>query len=127
MARVQAPHAGETLTERAEEVLHFSRPDRLVAGVAGKCTHADTMGQDLEEFDFVGNVKEQWILVDGDIEGGPDYPVLAGGSTAARDISGVGRFLYKAITAEFIFDFRGQRSQDCCCGYDCYNRKRNEE
>jgi hypothetical protein len=30
------------------------------------------MGKDLEEFVFVGNVKEQGILVEGDAEGGPD-------------------------------------------------------
>jgi hypothetical protein len=50
------------------------------------------MGKDLKEFDFVGNVKERGILVEGDTERGPDCPVLAGGSTAAGNDSGVGRF-----------------------------------
>jgi hypothetical protein len=76
------------------------------------------MGKDLEEFDFVCDVMEQGILVEGDTEGGPDGPVLAGGSIAARNDSGLGRFFCKAeITAELIFDLRGQRTQDCCCGY----------
>jgi hypothetical protein len=53
---------------------------------------------------FASNVKEQGILVEGDTEGAPDCPVLAGGSNAAMNDSGVGRFFYKA---EIIFDLRG--------------------
>ena len=113
VARVQGPHTGEALTDGAEVVLHCSRSDRFVAGVTCKGSCADSMGKDLEKSDFVSDVKEQGALVEGDTKGCPDVPVLAGGSAAARNDSGLGRFFCKAeITAELIFDLRGQSTQD---------------
>jgi hypothetical protein len=115
--RVRGPHAGEALADGAEVVLHCSRSDRLVAGIAGKGTDADAMGKNLEDTDFVCDVREQGVLVEGGTESSPDGPVLAGGSVAARNDSGLGRFFCKAeITAELIFDRRGQRTQDCGWG-----------
>jgi hypothetical protein len=61
--RVQGPHAGEALTDGAEVVLHCSRSDQLVAGQTGKGTNADAMSKDLEDYDLVGGVKEQGVLV----------------------------------------------------------------
>ena len=117
MARVQGPHAGEALTDGAEVVLHRSRSDRLVAGVSGEGTNSDAMGKNLEDFDLVGEVKEQGVLLEGDTKGCPDAPVLTGGSTSARNDSGRGRLFCKAeITAEVIFGRSGQRTQDSGCG-----------
>jgi hypothetical protein len=115
VAGVQGPHTGEALTDGAEVVLHRSRSDRLVAGVSGKGSNSDAMSKDLEDFDLVGEVKEQGVLVDGDAKGGPHDPIFAGGSTAARNDSGGGRFFCKAeIAAELIFGLSGQRTQDSC-------------
>jgi hypothetical protein len=118
VAWVQGPHAGEALTDGAEVVLHCSRSYRLVAGIAGKGPRSDAMGKDLEDFDFVSDVKEQGVLVEGDTKCCPDAPVLAGGCIAARNDAGLGRFFCKAeVTAELMFDRSGQRTQDSCCGY----------
>ena len=117
VSRVQGPHAGEALADGAEVLLHCSRSDRLVAGIAGKGTDSDAVSKDLEDTDFIRDVREEGVLVEGDTEGGPDGPVFAGGSAAARNDSGLGRFFCKAeITAELMFDLRGQRTQDCGCG-----------
>jgi hypothetical protein len=75
------------------------------------------MGKYLEDTDFVRDVREQGVLVEGGTEIGPDSPVLAGGSVSARNDSRLGRFFSKAeITAELIFDRRGQRTKDCGWG-----------
>jgi hypothetical protein len=116
VARVQGPHAGEALADGAEVVLHCSRSYRLAA--AGKGSNTDAMGKDLEDANFVRDVREQGVLVEGDTDLGPDGPVFAGGSVAARNDAGLGRFFCKAeITAKVICGLRGQRTQDRCCGY----------
>jgi hypothetical protein len=116
VAWVRAPHAGEALTDGTEVILHCSRSDRLAAGVPDKLSDTDAVGKDLENADFVSDVGEQGILVEGVTERNPDGPVFAGGYVAARNDSGLGRFLRKAeITAEFIFDLSGQSTHDSLC------------
>jgi hypothetical protein len=89
----------------------------VAAGVTGKFACTDAVCKDLKELDFVGNMGEEGILVEAPAEPHPYIPLAPGSGTAARNDAGSGRFLCKAeVTAELIFDLRGQRTQELRCG-----------
>jgi hypothetical protein len=116
--RIRGPHAGEALTDGAKVVLHCASSDRLAAGVTGKQSDADAVGEDLENFNLVGDGSKEGVLAEDGAESAPNSPVLAGGGGPTRNDAGLGRFFRKAeVTAEIMLGRRGQRTQGKGCGY----------
>jgi len=116
-ARVGGPHAGEALRDGAKVVLHCSRSDLVVAVVAGQRAGTDPVGKDLKDWDFVGDSRQEGVLLDGDAKPTPDSPVGAGGGGSARNDTGLDRFFSKAeVNTEFMAVRRWQSRQDSTCG-----------
>jgi hypothetical protein len=91
--------------------------DLVVAVVAGQRASTDLVGKDLKDWDFVGDGRQEGVLLDGDAKPTPDSPVGAGGSGLARNDTGLDRFFSKEeVNAEFIGVRRWQIHQDLTCG-----------
>jgi hypothetical protein len=66
------------------------------------------VGKDLKDWDFVGDGRQEGVLLDGDAKPTPDSPVGAGGSGLARNDTGLDRFFARRSTQNSLASAGGK-------------------
>ena len=113
---VRGPHCSERLANRTYGILSGAASDRLAA--CGDDAVAVSLQENLQDWDGVGDVLEEWVDGQRGAEVGPAMPVGIGGCGTGSGNSEANGML---SSAEVIQERRGgggvQRRQECFCGY----------